>query len=534
LYQVTSQRDLVTLYGNPFFYKTTNGTPIHGYELNEYGLLAAYSLLASTNRAYILRADIDLADFVGSISRPSGEPDNGTYWLDTTNTAWGLFEFNASTGEFTNKVPYILNDDTYVSGGKPKDIIGNIGDYAVLAYPQDSNKSSYFFKSRFNTWVEVGSSEWQQAIPAVTGTASNPSLTGANSFTITIPSVINASGTVITKGTITVTVPGAPNNTVTGVANYINDWNSQYIEASVISGKLSIACKATPNQQVQAPSFTITAGTGTVLNDLGITARTYYAPTFQTGSSARMPLWTSSQTQPHPTGSVWLKTSSAGNGLSLNVSKYSVATGSYATVNAPVYRTVEVATSSLDSSGGASIPKDTVYAQSPDEVNPAQALVLFKRLAVGPTVITGSVVLPTITSGNQINVIVSTPGSSIQPWQGLGTVYTFTNSGVTLDSFITDWQAARIPYTTITKSSADTIQISHVLGGQIYINTRDSSTGVESSILTDLGIIDGVTTGVNHVGYWPYTNTNADVTSTSGGGSLAEFSITSTRYSYAK
>ena len=32
---VTSQRDLATLFGNPFFYKTTNGTPINGYELME-------------------------------------------------------------------------------------------------------------------------------------------------------------------------------------------------------------------------------------------------------------------------------------------------------------------------------------------------------------------------------------------------------------------------------------------------------------------------------------------------------------------
>ena len=48
LYQVTSQRDLVNLYGTPFFYTTTNGTPIQGYELNEYGLLAAYSLLGVT------------------------------------------------------------------------------------------------------------------------------------------------------------------------------------------------------------------------------------------------------------------------------------------------------------------------------------------------------------------------------------------------------------------------------------------------------------------------------------------------------
>ena len=40
---MSSQRDLLATYGNPFFYKTTAGTPINGYELNEYGLLAAFS-----------------------------------------------------------------------------------------------------------------------------------------------------------------------------------------------------------------------------------------------------------------------------------------------------------------------------------------------------------------------------------------------------------------------------------------------------------------------------------------------------------
>ena len=41
---VTSQRELVGLYGNPFFYNSSAGTPLNGYELNEYGLLAAYSV----------------------------------------------------------------------------------------------------------------------------------------------------------------------------------------------------------------------------------------------------------------------------------------------------------------------------------------------------------------------------------------------------------------------------------------------------------------------------------------------------------
>ena len=90
LYQVTSQSDLVNLYGVPFFYTTTDGTPIQGYELNEYGLLAAYSVLGQTNRCYVLRADIDLASLVGQTGRPTGAPEAGTWWLDTTTSTWGI------------------------------------------------------------------------------------------------------------------------------------------------------------------------------------------------------------------------------------------------------------------------------------------------------------------------------------------------------------------------------------------------------------------------------------------------------------
>ena len=97
LFQVTSQRDLVTLYGEPFFYTTSNGTPIQGYELNEYGLLAGYSALGITNRAFCLRADIDLASLVGQTGRPSGAPADGSYWLDTTTTTWGINEFDSVT-----------------------------------------------------------------------------------------------------------------------------------------------------------------------------------------------------------------------------------------------------------------------------------------------------------------------------------------------------------------------------------------------------------------------------------------------------
>ena len=92
-YLITSQRDLSATFGVPFFYKTTAGTPINGYELNEYGLLAAYSALGVSNRCYVQRANIDLAELTATLVRPTGNPANNTYWLDTANTSWGVFQW---------------------------------------------------------------------------------------------------------------------------------------------------------------------------------------------------------------------------------------------------------------------------------------------------------------------------------------------------------------------------------------------------------------------------------------------------------
>ena len=95
VYLITSQRDLTQTFGVPFFYKTTAGTAINGYELNEYGLLAAYSALGSTNRAYVQRVNVDLTELTGTLVRPTGNPANGTWWVDTASTLWGIFEWMA-------------------------------------------------------------------------------------------------------------------------------------------------------------------------------------------------------------------------------------------------------------------------------------------------------------------------------------------------------------------------------------------------------------------------------------------------------
>lgn len=95
LYGITSQRELIQTFGNPIF-TTQAGTPQNGSELNEWGLYAAFQYLGLANRAFVMRADVDLAALESSAVPPSGTPKNGSYWLDTGNSSWGMFRSNGN------------------------------------------------------------------------------------------------------------------------------------------------------------------------------------------------------------------------------------------------------------------------------------------------------------------------------------------------------------------------------------------------------------------------------------------------------
>lgn len=95
LYLITSQRELLQTFGNPQFY-TQAGTPQNGNELNELGLYTAYQYLGIANRAWVMRADVDLGSLAPSATPPVGEPTNGDHWLDVENTSWGMFRSNGN------------------------------------------------------------------------------------------------------------------------------------------------------------------------------------------------------------------------------------------------------------------------------------------------------------------------------------------------------------------------------------------------------------------------------------------------------
>lgn len=112
LYLITSQRELIQTFGDPIFYKN-QGTSLHGYELNEYGLLAAYQYLGISNRAYIVRGDVDLSQMTPSEFEPTNPALSGTYWFDLANTSWGIFKSNggANPGSAWNQtIPLIVGN----------------------------------------------------------------------------------------------------------------------------------------------------------------------------------------------------------------------------------------------------------------------------------------------------------------------------------------------------------------------------------------------------------------------------------------
>ena len=477
-YLITSQRDLAATFGVPFFYNTTTGTPINGYELNEYGLLAAYSALGVTNRAYIQRVDIDLTELTASLSRPTGNPNNGSYWLDTSTSLWGIFQWNQTTSTFTNQVPTVLTStadvvDAATEDYTPLQTIGSIGDYAVSAVstnnqtyykrggPIASETSKTALSNLYNTWVLVGSDDWKTSWPTVQGTnsVSTPLTNGYNMF-------IN--GQLVTVGS------GATGLNVAGLATAINNANITGVSAASISNKLTLYADSTASNDGSTANggvVSIQAGPNggtSLLTTLGITAIEYYAPNYLPGYSYQQPRWSSTQTQPAPTGSVWQNISSAGNGMSLKVKTYSAALDVFVPQVSNVYGDDGAANYALDPAGGGkNIPVGTTYVQY-DSLHyvdgmDTSAFLLLERAALGATVVTGDTVPTAFVSGNQFTVAASQAGTADF------VVYGVTINGTTVSAFINAVSAANIPYVSASVNTAGNIVFTHSQGGTIYL-----------------------------------------------------------------
>ena len=463
---VTSQRELASLYGSPFFYSSTNGTPLNGYELNEYGLLAAHSVLGVSNRAYVQRVDVDLAALSARLTRPVGDADDNSYWLDTAETKWGLFEFSATTGKFTNKVPVAITSTDDLTGGVPKASVGAIGDYAVVT---TNTANPVYYKNSAGAWVLVGSDDWQNAWYSVQSGTTNP--------------VLTAGHTIIING-ITVTASGT---TVTSLASDINTLSIAGITAAAVEGKLEIYADSdvTPEGSAGDGAWDIIAGTGTLLTDLSITAGTKYAPEFTQAKHTSLPRWKSTDTTARPTGSLWQKTTSVNNGANIVVKQYDEATDAWTTITVPLYADDATANKELDPAGGGrNVTAGVVYGYLDWSENYTATLKLHVRSQTGETTVTSTTANPTITTGSEFTISASAKGSST-----MTTAVTATVSGTTIQDYASAFNTAGVA-NTVASVTDGILTIKHTQGGAIELKDTTNTATLEAfgiSALADLG-----------------------------------------------
>lgn len=496
VFLMTSQKDLVDTFGDPVFKTDANNNPIHGGEQNEYGLQAAYSLLGVSNRAFVARADVDLAALTARSDAPTAKAANGTHWLDLSATKFGIFQWNgepaSTTGgqKFTNKVPRIINAlsqvDALTEG--PKVSIGSIGDYAIVTADSSSSTPALatthpmtmWYKSRGNSaygvdagaWVEVGSSDWAASWPVVTGTESNPVLT---------------SGTIRING-VNIVFSGL---NLTQLATAINAASVDGVKAIVVNSKLEITSNAeigsNPEDSSQSNAIVIANVSGTILTDVGITAGTYYAPELQISKHTQVPVWKLSPATGQanrPTGSVWIKTTAPNLGADFKLKRYNSATQLFSLLSAPLYANGHAALYGLDSAGGgANLEVGSCYVKTNytedfgSDATPMKAnFKLFRRPSSGATSIkTAIVATGTFTAGAKVFTISeSDAGSSALTstnvsWTAAGT----SADAATLSAAI---NAAGFSNIEAEVDELNKVVISHTQGGDFRLVDVSGST----------------------------------------------------------
>jgi hypothetical protein len=213
VYLMSGQKDLVDTFGTPAFKTDANNNPVHAGEQNEYGLQTAYSYLGVSNRAYVVRADLDLGQLAANPTAPTGAPANGTFWFDTANTLFGIFQWNSAAATTTGgqafavKYPTVITDASRLVGdtatGIPKPSVGAVGDYAIVA--TTSLVKLYYKKALTSTpagsWVQVGSTEWAASWPTAQGTKTEANITVVSGDTLTI-NTVNLTGQTSLDGVI--------------------------------------------------------------------------------------------------------------------------------------------------------------------------------------------------------------------------------------------------------------------------------------------------------------------------------------------
>jgi len=474
VYLLSSQRELTETFGDPKFYTDASGNSLHGYELNEWGLQAAYSFLGIANRAYVLRVNCNTSDLIGSATPPTAAPEDGTYWFDLASSKYGIFEWSQTDQKFTEKTPTLITSVTNLVGnsstGAPKQSVGSQGDYAINT-THVSNK--IYKKSSGNTWVQLGSSAWHLTLPVVSV---------ASGTTVTNSATMQINGyQVQTGGTALSNVNTAINNAnIPGVTSSINSTTSNL---EIFHNGLGFG-----DSSAGYGTIRFEEGSG-LMGELGITASTKKGVKFLQAAHTSRPTWKTAD-EDRPNGSVWFKTTSANSGANIVAKLYSSSSASFSSVAAPLYATNHSAIYKLDpANGGTGIDAGTLYTQYNiteqgvdgqwDTTTNVGDIQLF-RYEGGTTVISSKTTSPSFTANESFTV-----RESLKNQEALDTAKTVTmisGDGSTLgdaDDFVTAFTTAGFTNLTAEVISSGeykgAIKITHKLGGEFRMNNTSGT-----------------------------------------------------------
>jgi hypothetical protein len=481
LFNITSQRELVANFGNIEFRVDSADNPLNGDERNEYGLLAAYSALGVSNQIYVQRADVDLDQLTGTSVRPTGTPTDGTYWLDVSEDAtnWGIYEFYENA--FTLQTPRVITSTTQLSGTVPLSSVGAIGEYAVVT---TSTSNPVYYKGYDNTWALVGSDDWKDRVPTITGVIANPA-----NLAIGQKMRLNGTNVTLTGSTVTSTAGDINSASITGVSARAN--SSGQIEIFVDSLAASSGNVALANGQLTIEKGGTNGIGGTdasmklgIFNGTGISgnSRTLLGPTVVFDSYRNVPAWRESDASPRPYGSVWFKTSATGNGANWGIKEYDANLDSFVLQTATLYSSDTAAIYGLSPvAGGSDLAAGTLYVQYDTLGTTTGTFKLYRKNVAGVLKLTGTVAggSATYTNSDSFTIEVSVPGSASTQSA------TITSIGTTATSLVAKILAANLPNVVAAIESSGAISISHLAGGTIKFTYGSGTPLTTAGIISD-------------------------------------------------
>lgn len=472
VYNITSQRDLVTTFGTPTFYTTSSGAAINADERNEYGLLTAYSLLGVSNTVYVQRANVDLSALSGSTTRPLANPASGSYWLDTLSTNWGVYEWNGTTQTFTLKTPTPIysTDDLDTAAYTPNVSVGAIGDYAINVYDATN---PVFYKRYDNTWQLVGNVGWERAWPAVTGTASISNVTAA----------LGVAGTVTINGNV---VNVSLTDTLTTISEGITA-NVTGVYSRIVSNQLVISADRTAKSNGSTAdgraNISFNSTTGNISSTLGIAnVSSYASPAVSIAPYYSVPEWQSNDAIPRPTGSVWQKSSQVGTGLNVVIKSFNATTQAWDAQSVSNYASIFDATFGFDPTGGGlNIIQGSLFARYNINETTTPSTYVWYRKNTGPTTVVGAVTSPVAANVGATFTLTTRANASL----AASTNYTVSISTATVQGFINAVSAAAIPDVTAALSSTGAITLVHAKGGDMVLTDGAGSPLANVGITVD-------------------------------------------------